>query len=53
MPDGALSPEVEDFIRAKGLYGFPAAPAGGFPARGDALAGDGRPAAALDGEVGP
>ena len=53
MPDGALSPEVEDFIRAKGLYGFPPAPAGGFPSGGDAPAGDGSAAWAPDEEAGP
>ena len=53
MPEGALAPEVEDFIRAKGLYGFPAGPAGGFPPRGGALAGDGSEGGGHDGEVGP
>lgn len=53
MPEGALSSEVQDFIRAKGLYGFPAAPAGGFPSGGETLAGDGSEGPCQDEEVGP
>lgn len=38
MPEDALDPVVADFIRAKGLYGFPAEPAGGFPPRREDVA---------------
>lgn len=31
MPEGALDPAVADFIRAKGLYGFPVQPVEGIP----------------------
>lgn len=53
MPDGALAPEVEDFIRGKGLYGFPAAPAGGALPRGDGRTADGTGAPTSDEGVGP